>query len=60
MYKRCKRCGEYKKLTRHSLEGNHIEPFVLVCEDCHKKIHNKPNWRYSKLNLKWIREYEKN
>jgi len=39
MYGNCKKCGKYKKLTKHSLIGGHKPPFVFVCEECHREIH---------------------
>ena len=37
----CPKCKKFKNLTRHSISGNHIPPFELVCFKCHKKIHNQ-------------------
>jgi len=40
----CKKCKEYKKLTKHSKIGNHQPPFKWICRSCHDKEHGiKPN-----------------
>jgi len=56
----CKLCGKPIKKgeeSRHSPEGKHFFPYVFLHESCHKKFHNENlNWRYCKLNLKWLRE----
>lgn len=35
----CKLCHKSSKTTRHSLIGNHVPPYVRLCETCHKKVH---------------------
>ena len=36
---KCRLCQQRGKVTRHSLIGNHQPPFVILCEECHKKVH---------------------
>ena len=36
---KCGFCGRRKKLTKHSLSGNHKPPFVYMCVECHQRRH---------------------
>ena len=35
---KCIRCGEIKELTKHSLSGHHMHPFVRLCRECHNHV----------------------
>jgi len=52
----CKRCNQYRELTKHSLVGKHKPPFIRLCRACHNKIHgmtmNKRGIKHHKTNLK--------
>jgi len=37
MKAKCPMCGKRKKLTKHSLKGNHKPPFIRICRACHNK-----------------------
>lgn len=59
---RCVFCGSDNKLQVHHLsykhiydEGNHLEDLVLVCDKCHKMIHNIPS-NNSYISLRIIQE----
>jgi len=39
MIRKCKKCGERKKMTRHSKTGGHQPPFDYICRECHDEIH---------------------
>lgn len=40
MIGKCKDCGKFKILTRHSLIGGHRPPFIKLCRKCHDIRHN--------------------
>jgi len=41
---KCNFCGRKKRLTKHSLKGNHKPPFILMCVECHQKRHGLHRW----------------
>jgi len=49
----CKDCKKFKNLTKHSKIGNHQSPFILLCEECHRKRHNIKLKK--KINKKYVR-----
>ena len=50
---KCKDCGATDNLTRHSIIGYHVPPFIILCEECHRKRHN------IKLKTKYPGKYAK-
>lgn len=52
----CNRPIKKKDLSRHSPLSHHLPPYVDLHLKCHKKLHSTINWRYSKENIKMIRE----
>ena len=49
---KCRKCHKRKKLTKHSLVGSHLPPYIYLCEKCHQKIHKnikKNKIRYDKI-----------
>jgi hypothetical protein len=60
----CKYCNQPMKkseVSLHSLIGHHLPPFVEMHEKCHHSFHYKnPNFFYSQLNRKWLKEHELN
>ena len=38
----CWLCGK-KQVTKHSIRGNHIKPFIPLCRECHDFIENIKN-----------------
>lgn len=36
---RCRLCKKNGMVTKHSLIGSHKPPYVILCEECHKKVH---------------------
>lgn len=67
----CEHCKELKEQTKHSLTGHHLPPYILLCRECHDKVHdmgkrtdkNKYNSKYSKdtknKKLRKTRRYNK-
>jgi len=51
---RCPDCKKIKFLTKHSLIGSHIPPYILLCRDCHNNRHGiklkpfKANKKYAR------------
>ena len=59
----CRACGKEIKeedLSRHSPMGHHLPcpDYIELHDKCHKLLHENPNWFYSKLNQKWLKELE--
>jgi hypothetical protein len=44
----CKHCRKIKSLTKHSLSGGHLPPFVLLCRLCHDKEHGTIRRRFAR------------
>ena len=55
----CNKPIKKKDLSRHSINGRHMIPYVLMHIDCHRNFHlENPNYYYTKLNQKWLKEIE--
>lgn len=51
MYKGCQKCGSKEKLQIHHINYTHeLQDCMLLCQDCHKKIHRKYNQDLNKDN----------
>lgn len=54
---RCEICLEIKELTLHSLNQHHIPPYAKLCLECHRKLHNSLNYKYSKEEIKLMKKH---
>ncbi len=52
LYTRCWLCGSSKCITNHSIVGEHKQPYIPLCKECHKMIEN------FKLAIKVMEEKE--
>ena len=48
---KCKDCHQIKLLTKHSLIGYHLPPYIWICAECHRIRHN------IKLKKKYPKKY---
>ncbi len=58
-YGKCTRCGKYRKMTRHSLTGDHKPPFVSVCRKCHDELDGMRPQKVFGYKRNYGRKYQK-
>ena len=51
---KCFDCKQETELTRHSKNGGHTKPFIMLCKSCHNSRHNITESK-TKYNLKFQR-----
>lgn len=50
-YRRCEICSRAKYCTQHHIErgfGRKTSKVMWICFECHRKIHDNPQWAYEK------------